>query len=46
LDELEDVELCEWCQNYDAFGLFSLDDVETGLCAQCAEENDAERVND
>jgi hypothetical protein len=43
LDELEDVELCEWCQNYDAVGLFSLDDVETGLCAECAADNDAER---
>jgi hypothetical protein len=40
---LEDVEVCEWCESYLAVGLFDLDDVETGLCAVCAEDNDAER---
>jgi protein-arginine kinase activator protein McsA len=42
-EDLEDVELCEWCQQNDAVGLFSLDDMETGLCATCATDNDAER---
>ncbi|MFJ9900281.1 hypothetical protein ACIQPR_43825 [Streptomyces sp. NPDC091280] len=42
-DELDDIELCEWCQLNDAVGLFSLDDVETGLCADCADSNTVER---
>jgi len=39
-DEIQD---CEWCQNYDAVGIFELNDVETGLCAECAENNAVER---
>lgn len=42
-EDLEDIQDCEWCQNYDAVGLFNLNDVETGLCAECAEDNNAER---
>lgn len=41
-EEFEESQDCEWCQLHDAIGLFSLDDVETGLCAVCAEDNDAE----
>lgn len=44
--ELEDIELCEWCQNYEAVGLFDLDDVETGLCATCATDNNAEAASE
>ncbi|WP_277031135.1 hypothetical protein [Actinacidiphila oryziradicis] len=42
----EDIELCEWCQLNDAVGLFNLDDVETGLCATCATDNDAEECGE
>lgn len=42
-EELEVVEDCEWCQINDAVGLFDLDDTETGLCAECAENNAVER---
>ncbi|MET8702702.1 hypothetical protein ABZW10_28150 [Kitasatospora sp. NPDC004723] len=38
----DDVEDCEYCQNFEAIGLFLVDDVDTGLCAVCAEDNDAE----
>ncbi|MDH6705380.1 hypothetical protein P3T27_002090 [Kitasatospora sp. MAA19] len=34
-----EVEDCEWCQNYEASGLYDLDDAETGLCWLCAENN-------
>jgi hypothetical protein len=42
-EELEEVEDCEWCQLNEAVGLFDLDDIETGLCAECAENNAVER---
>lgn len=42
-DDFEVTEDCEWCQNHESVGLFDLNDVETGLCAECAEDNDAER---
>jgi hypothetical protein len=42
-EELEEVLDCEWCQNADSVGLFDLNDVETGLCAECAENNAVER---
>lgn len=41
-EELDVIEDCEWCQRYEAVGLFNLDEVETGLCAGCAEDNEAE----
>lgn len=40
--DLEAVEDCEWCQSYEAVALFNLNDVETGLCAQCSEDTDAD----
>lgn len=40
----EEVEDCEWCQRNEAQGLYDLDGVETGMCAECAEDNDAARV--
>jgi hypothetical protein len=42
-DDFEVIEDCEWCQNHESVGLFNMYDVETGLCAECAEDNDAER---
>lgn len=42
-EELEEIQDCEWCQYQEAVGLFSLEDVETGLCASCAEDTNTER---
>lgn len=35
---------CEWCQRHEADGLYDLDGVETGMCSECAEDNDAKRI--
>jgi CRISPR/Cas system-associated protein Cas10 (large subunit of type III CRISPR-Cas system) len=44
-DDFDGVQLCEWCENYDAAGLYDLDDTETPLCTSCAEDNFAVRID-
>ncbi|MFC9591492.1 hypothetical protein ACFTUC_17090 [Streptomyces sp. NPDC056944] len=41
--DIEYIEDCEWCQDGEAFGLFEVDGIETGLCAECAQDNTVER---
>ncbi|MFG3582595.1 hypothetical protein [Streptomyces sp. NPDC047990] len=44
MDDYDDIQLCEWCESADSTGLFELDGSEMGLCADCAEDNFAERL--